>query len=117
MATTLLFIYGTLKQGQSHHSLIQRQRFLGPARTLPRYRLFDLGPFPGLKEDLEYGQAIDGELYEIDDDMRERLDDYEGKRFRLSEVLLEDNDRPVRAYFYQGDIADFPECPGVWPAP
>jgi gamma-glutamylcyclotransferase (GGCT)/AIG2-like uncharacterized protein YtfP len=57
-----LFVYGTLKRGQRNHRLIADQRFLGEATTEPRYRVFDLGPYPGLVIDETNGVAVLGEL-------------------------------------------------------
>ena len=63
--TILLFVYGTLKRGCRNHRLIADQRYLGVATTEPRYRLYDLGPYPGLVRDDAAGLTVAGELWEV----------------------------------------------------
>lgn len=70
-----LFVYGSLMRGQANHDLLAGSRFIGPARTLPRYTLVDLGPYPGL---LAGGTAaVAGELYAVDAPTLARLDQFE----------------------------------------
>ena len=45
---SLIFVYGTLKKGGSNHHLMAGQKFLGAARTIPGFRLYDLGGHPGM---------------------------------------------------------------------
>ena len=47
---TTLFLYGTLKRGQRNHHFLAGAECLGAARSLSRYRLVEVGPFPGLVE-------------------------------------------------------------------
>jgi gamma-glutamylaminecyclotransferase len=71
----LLFVYGTLRRGQSNHSQLGGARFVAEARTEPRFELVDLGGYPGL---LEGGTtAVQGELYELDAALLARLDEFE----------------------------------------
>lgn len=59
----LLFIYGTLRRGEPNHPKLGDARFVGEARTQPRYELVDFGGFPAL---LEHGRtSVIGELYEV----------------------------------------------------
>src|SRR5262249_53161627 len=81
--TALLFLYGTLKRGCRNHHLVAGQEFLGPARTLPRYRLYDSGLYPCLVEDTMQGCAIAGELWRVEADALERLDEFEDWGTRL----------------------------------
>lgn len=99
----LLFVYGTLMRGGVRHTVLAGQRFLGEARTLPHYALFDLGAHPGLVPRREDGRAIHGELFEIAESLIERLDHIEGapSLFRRERVLIEDHPDEVFAYFYQ----------------
>lgn len=60
-----VFVYGTLKRGGENHDWIAMQRFIAAARTLPLYRLFDLGGYPGMVHAAE-GLAIHGEVWEVD---------------------------------------------------
>jgi gamma-glutamylcyclotransferase (GGCT)/AIG2-like uncharacterized protein YtfP len=98
-----LFVYGTLmRDGQRHHALAG-QRFLGEARTEPRYALLDLGEYPGLVRREPGGRAVCGELYEVEGRLLPELDEIEGAPdlFRLGPVAVVGRAGPVYAYFYQ----------------
>jgi gamma-glutamylcyclotransferase (GGCT)/AIG2-like uncharacterized protein YtfP len=70
-----VFVYGTLRRGESHAHLMQGARYLGPHVTEPRYTLCDLHDYPAA---VSWGvTAIRGEVYEVDDDLLRRLDAYE----------------------------------------
>jgi gamma-glutamylcyclotransferase (GGCT)/AIG2-like uncharacterized protein YtfP len=116
-STFRLFVYGTLKRGGCRHGPLAAQRFLGEARTRPAYALLDLGAYPGLVPCPGGGQAVAGELYEVDDALRPWLDGQEGAPdlFRLEPVDLEGEAGPAQAYFYQLGPAGLPHCPsGRW---
>jgi gamma-glutamylcyclotransferase (GGCT)/AIG2-like uncharacterized protein YtfP len=72
-----LFVYGTLMRGDCRHGALAGQIFLGEAQTLPRYRLYDVGTYPGLVEAAP-GLVIEGELWDVDDACLARLDLVEG---------------------------------------
>lgn len=123
---TLLFLYGTLKRGQRNHFRMAGQEYLGPARTMPRYRLFDVGPYPGLVEDRAHGLAIAGELWRVDAAALQRLDAFEGAptaagraqgdgEFERGLVDLEGHPGPVYAYFYRRGVAGLRDCGERWP--
>ena len=91
----LLFVYGSLKRGQRHHSELRGARFIGSARTLPAYRLLELGAYPALATGR---RAIEGELFEIDREAFERLDAFEGEAYVRDAVRLDDG-RSAQTYF------------------
>lgn len=96
MAEVLLFVYGTLRRGERAHGLVERTRALGVVRTLPRYELRNVGPFPAL---VAGGRtAVTGELYAVPAGLVARLDRYEGGDFRRGIVALEDGGS-AEAYF------------------
>ncbi|MGD8111977.1 gamma-glutamylcyclotransferase family protein [Vibrio sp. TRT 21S02] len=75
----LVFVYGTLRQGESNHHFLASAQLLGVHETQPTYALHDLGAYPALTE----GQhSIRGEVYLIDSDTLQTLD-------RLEEVPVE----------------------------
>jgi gamma-glutamylcyclotransferase (GGCT)/AIG2-like uncharacterized protein YtfP len=102
-STFLLFTYGTLMRGGSRHAALAGQRFLGEARTEPRYALLDLGEYPGLVPREPGGRAVCGELYEAEGRLLPELDVLEGSPdwFRLGAVAVVGRADPVYAYFYQ----------------
>jgi gamma-glutamylcyclotransferase (GGCT)/AIG2-like uncharacterized protein YtfP len=89
-ASTRVFVYGTLLQGEGNHDILAGARFLGPARTPPGYALHDLGAFPGLVAGGEH--AVEGEVYIVGPDTLARLDQLEGhpRFYRRAPIALED---------------------------
>ncbi|CAM2961844.1 gamma-glutamylcyclotransferase [Vibrio mytili] len=70
----LVFVYGTLRQGEYNHHYLSSAEFLGLHESDAAYALYDLGPYPGVSA----GQrAIQGEVYLIDDDTLAALDKLE----------------------------------------
>ncbi|MBN9524086.1 gamma-glutamylcyclotransferase [bacterium] len=116
---TVLFVYGTLKRGEPAHRLIADQTFLGPAVTAPRYRLADLGPFPGLVRDDTAGLAVSGELWEVSDCCRDELDDFEGcpALYTRERIDVAEVDAPVEAYFYVRPVPRRARTGPAWPFP
>jgi gamma-glutamylcyclotransferase (GGCT)/AIG2-like uncharacterized protein YtfP len=76
---SLLFVYGTLRPFVDIPMArwLQRvARYVGPAKT--RGRLYDLGPYPGLKSARRTCDWVYGDLYEVRDPFVVRaLDRYE----------------------------------------
>lgn len=112
MNALLLFVYGTLKRGGRRHDLLAGQEFLGTARTLPHYRLYRHPAYPCLVED-EPGNSIVGEIWRVREESLRAIDAYEGSPrlfCRRAIALAGQDDLPVHAYFYQGDVSILPEC-------
>ncbi len=87
---TILFVYGSLIQGESNHGLLSRARFIGEATTVKRYTLYDLGSFPAMAR-MGTG-AVRGELYDVDNSTLASVDRLEGVPtfYRRIAVLLDD---------------------------
>lgn len=117
-----LFVYGTLKRGCKNHAQLDGQTYLGPARTVPGFQLYDLGDYPGMiVADGELNRptgtaalaGVSGELWLVTPDALARLDDFEGVDeglYRREPVgLLAPFDGiSAQTYFYNRD-------PGVRP--
>jgi gamma-glutamylcyclotransferase (GGCT)/AIG2-like uncharacterized protein YtfP len=105
--TFLLFVYGTLKHGGCRHGPLIGQRFRGPARTRPRYALYDLDDYPGLAL-ADEGQVVHGEVYEVEESLLSWLNAVEGAPdwFERKPVEVEGFYEVVWAYFYKGDPTD-----------
>jgi gamma-glutamylcyclotransferase (GGCT)/AIG2-like uncharacterized protein YtfP len=112
-----LFVYGTLQRGQRNEHLLRGQTFLRTAPTLPRYRLYDAGEYPGLVEDDAAGQAIWGELWEIDEQLLPALDALEGVPvlYERRIIAVEGAAGPVIGYLYRGDLTTLRACGDRWP--
>jgi gamma-glutamylaminecyclotransferase len=115
-AKTILFVYGTLKRGQRNYFRIADQVFLGEAVTAPGYRVFDLGPFPGLVRDEASGLAIRGELFAVGDRCLAELDAFEGDAGAFVRELIEVNGQErVWAYYWNREIPSGTESGDRWP--
>lgn len=56
--------------GQKNHEAVLGAVFLGPVRTAPSYRFISVrDEFPGLLPVPEFGVSIEGELYELPNDV------------------------------------------------
>jgi gamma-glutamylcyclotransferase (GGCT)/AIG2-like uncharacterized protein YtfP len=87
---TLMFLNGTAMSGQKDFDAHQGSRFLGPARTTARYRFFAVrDEFPGLLPVERDGRVIEGELYDIPEDiLRDRLLPAEPRELELGTIEL-----------------------------
>lgn len=114
---TLMFVYGTLKRGGSNHGFLADERFAGDARTIPGFRLIDLGEYPGLVAAPAASSTVSGEVWSVDAAALARLDALEGVAedlYRREPIALEPPfaDRCVETYFYNRNIDRHPEIPG-----
>lgn len=128
----IIFVYGSLKKGFLRHSVLENQRYLGTAKTQPKYKMYQVADFPGLKKS-ESGKSIWGELYEIDFDCLTTLDGIEGVCYGLfnrheillseinlmnlpttSEILESISNQVAEAYFYQQDTSKYQEAGNCW---
>jgi len=71
-----VFVYGTLMRGGCRNTVLVAEKFVRVAQTVPRYRLYDCGSYPGLVES-EPGVAIEGEVWSVSNECLARLDDIE----------------------------------------
>lgn len=104
LMTTLLFVYGTLKRGCSNHAQMAGAEFVGAARTVPGYRLYDLGGFPAIAARAGDRDGVVGEVWSLTDDVLARLDLFEGVHeglYRRAPIALlaPFADKSVEAYF------------------
>ncbi len=81
-----VFVYGTLRAGESNHDWLAGARYMGDWVTPPRYRLTDLGPYPVLSRG--GGTAVAGEVYRISRLMLQRLDVLEAYPSEYDRVLI-----------------------------
>ena len=114
----LLFVYGTLKSDERASGILLDAggKYIGPATTVPRYRLFQFSWFPTMVED-ETGVAVEGELWYVPDSGIATLDQYEGSGFRRTPIDLEKPEKKgdVIAYLFQGETVGLELCSaGSW---
>lgn len=111
--STTLFVYGTLLRGERNAVELAGARFVGEARTLPRYTLVDCGAWPTL---VEAGTtSVRGELYAVPPGVLARLDAFEDhpRLFRRQAVALVGG-LPAEAYLAPTNIAGPVIASGDW---
>ncbi len=119
---TLLFVYGTLKQGYSNHGHLAGQTRVAAARTVPGYRLYDLGGYPGLVAVPTDAEGVVGEVWSVDADALRQLDHFEGVHEGLYRrepirLLAPFAEQPVDAYLPAKPIRGHPEVGAEWIEP
>jgi gamma-glutamylcyclotransferase (GGCT)/AIG2-like uncharacterized protein YtfP len=72
----LVFVYGTLRRGGERAMSIRfpNAKFIAEAKV--GGSLYDLGAFPGVLLN-ESNSLVNGEVFEVDDEILNRLDDFE----------------------------------------
>ena len=81
-----LFVYGTLMKGQRAHDLLENSNYLGKA-ILKGYRKMDLIYYPGIVKDKN--SIVEGEVYEVGEHTKQRVDVYEGEGYLFKCVDVE----------------------------
>jgi len=84
----LLFVYGSLKRGQSNHQELGSAVFICEVRTAPQFALRVRGGFPLL---VSGEQSIRGELFTLPTTQLPALDAFEGQDYRRCEIELRDH--------------------------
>jgi len=103
--STLLFVNGTLMQGLKLHANLAGATFLGEFRTAPRYRVHSIGDMhPGMYEVESGGISIPGELYDLPDEVWERVHAGEPPNLYRGPVTMEDG-RVVPGILYPRELA------------
>ena len=137
---TLLFVYGTSKDGFSRANALREQRYIGTAKTTNEYGIYTHGGFPALVDkelatasNVEAKNGIYGELYEVDDNCLVDLDKIEGVQFDLFErknVNFEQihllrlpfhqstfdllDNKQAQAYFFKRSVTGCADCGSFW---
>ncbi len=82
----LVFVYGTLKQGQCRGHVMRQSNFIGHAKTITgKHAILNLGNFPTIVHSKDIPEApestVIGEIWEIDEKTLQALDRIEGYPF------------------------------------
>lgn len=80
----LLFVYGTLRQGMSHHHYLVTQTSIGHAISLDHFDVIHIhhpsepNGYPmATRTKSDTGKPLSGEIYDIDNETLRILDEYE----------------------------------------
>lgn len=93
-----VFVYGTLRQGQSNAFLLAQSQFLGRYITEKHFHLFDLGEYPAA---IKGDELLVGEVYRVDDATLARLDLLEDYPREYDRQLIDTPYGPAWIYLYQ----------------
>lgn len=110
-----VFVYGTLLEGEPNHRFLAKARLVGEATTKPEFELRDLGGYPALVHG--GGQAVAGEVYEVDEPTLVRLDRLEGhpRFYRRSRITLADGATAETYLLLRHQVDGRPTIPaGSW---
>ena len=108
-APQLIFVYGTLKRGCSNHHFLAGQEFVGEARTVRGFRLYELSGFPGMVPRAGDQDGVVGEVWSVDAAALVRLDALEGLAegmYRRERVPLEPpfSGQDIEGYLYNRNV-------------
>ena len=104
----LVFVYGTLRRGgvRAMSELFPGSRFVGNANV--NGSLHDLGAYPGLSLD-ESNSSVVGEVYEVDDEVLNKLDEIEApSHYWRKQVEVSLDDHKKRCWVYEPDLGLYP---------
>lgn len=106
-----VFVYGTLRKGLAWHHLIKGSNFLGEATTKEKYSLYADG-IPYVLEN-QKNIHITGEIYEVDEQTLNTLDQLEGHPnwYCRKEIIANLNNQEITSLIYffpkkQGELVE-----------
>ena len=97
----LVFVYGTLRQGEVNHHLLSGAEFCGKHVTRARYKMLHLGAYPGVVEG--GSTAIVGEIYRVDRKRFVQLDRLEAYPSLYNRKLIPSPWGRAWIYLYRGN--------------
>lgn len=110
-----VFVYGTLRAGESNHHFLRGAALLGSTRLTSGFRLYDLGPYPAAVKCREIKRALIGEVYEIDKETFSALDELEEYPQEYTRELIDTDYGQAWIYLYRLSVMRLPEIPnGDW---
>jgi len=94
----LVFVYGTLRQGEANHHFLAGSELVAQYRTGPDFELYDLGPYPGLGQGKK---EICGEIYRVSSEVLAQLDHLEDVPYEYRREKLDTPFGETWIYLYQ----------------
>tara|TARA_R110002094_G_scaffold198658_1_gene170879 strand:+ start:1105 stop:1479 length:375 start_codon:yes stop_codon:yes gene_type:complete len=113
------FVYGTLKRGGRYHDLLTEQKYLGEARTVAGYTLYQPADYPGMVRAENDTEGVTGELWEISQTCLAKLDALEGLTQKLYEripvrLLAPHDSIAAESYLYLRPLIGSPHLGSTW---
>lgn len=107
MSLKPLFVYGTLRDGQSnsqYHGLAGHCDVTNNV-VLTGHNIYHLGGFPGIKPG---SGSVVGDVFMVPEHLWDSLDRYEGVPYLYTRqsVNIAGFNEPVQAYIYEGSISE-----------
>ena len=93
-----LFVYGSLREGESRNYVFRNADYKGVFETIPKYTMYNLGSFPCIT----FGgkTKITGDVYEVDDYEIEICDMIESHPDYYTRMPIELLDKSIKAQAY-----------------
>ena len=111
-ANTLVFVYGSLKSNFYNHSLLLASEFVSTHITKSEFKMVDLGMYPAVLN--EGVTAISGEIYRVNQDVFESLDQLEGYPDYYDRVVISTEFGNVWMYILQINDGSPIVSSGIW---
>ncbi len=104
-----VFVYGTLRKGESNHYYLRRGLLVADGVWAKGYAMYDQGSYPFAVP--TNGSQIKGEIWQIDKDCLAEIDKLEGVKEGLYMRIFDDD---LQAYIYiKPDTKGLREMPKV----
>lgn len=103
-----VFVYGTLRAGQSNHHLLKQAIWLGGCQLASGFRLYDLGAYPAAKKSLAGSTPLVGEVYMVDGKTLTALDLLEEYPEVYTRERVETEYGQAWIYLYRLSVARLP---------
>ncbi|MEW8385896.1 MAG: gamma-glutamylcyclotransferase family protein [Candidatus Thiodiazotropha sp.] len=108
-----VFVYGTLRRNEVNHYLLEEARYCGTCLTPPRYKMVNLGAYPGVVR--SGGTCVEGEVYQVSAQQLADLDRLEGYPHAYCREVIATPWGKAWIYLYRGSLRDRPVIPGgIW---
>ena len=103
MSRHFVFVYGSLRSGSARSMSLRfpESKFIADAKV--KGSLYDLGPYPGLQLN-ESDSWVIGEVYEVDEELLQRLDEFESSsNYLRKQVEIPLGAQRMRCWTYEPD--------------
>ena len=110
----VLFVYGTLRVGGSHHHLLGEASVIHKGYALPGYGMYSAGWYPVVVAEQDSPTQVVGDVIGIQADLIPKLDVYEGNEFTRKQIEIPQIKGTVWIYLLKDseDVSSYKPVPG-----